>query len=596
MATIIDREFAKRYLFGETCKNYKKAVDIRDHVCFHFDGYFVNSNNQTQDGENPYFRVLIDKRRPSESDIIKAYRREVYLPKTKIPCHKVANSLKKIVKSQDWNIDYSKSKSPTKLPDTETLYEYCERKFPIFNCIENWAYTYLINEMLKDPNAVCVVLPTNFDKKESDFYTPFTSIISSKKVLDYAINDYVVYWSNEEKSEIKIITTDYIYRAYRVKDGIELVEEFKHDLGILPALKLGGLLLEVNETNPLYESFISPMLPELDAAAQDMSDFQAEKVQHVFSTMWYYAGQECTSCHGTGKVVQQGKQVVCPNCEGQGVLTKSPYKDMMIKQPDGLTGEKQAPTPPAGYITKPTEMVQLMEKIIENDIYNALSAINMEFLAKTPLNESGKAKEVDRDELNNFVYGIAYHLCENIISRVYFIINEWRYIRYIENKEERAMMLPNVNIPERFDLLTENIVADEYAKAISGNMSDEVIETYEMELVGKRFNNHPDILERVKLKRLLDPLSGKTNEEKISMMQAGMVTQRDVVLSIYTDAFINRAMQEQPGFMELAFDKQKAIIEKYSDEKVKELQPSERVKKAIKDIEDGEKAMDNDTE
>lgn len=586
MATIINTDFAKRYLYGEKCKSYSKAVDIRDHITFHFDGYFINSNNINKDGENPYFKVLIDKRRPSESDIIKAYRREVYLPKTKIPCHKVANSLKKIVKSQDWNIDYSKAKVPTKMPDCETLQKYCEKNYPVFNSLENWIYTYAMNEMLKDPNAVCVIVPSNFDKRPSDFYTPTIQIISSRKVIDFALNDYVVYFCKDDKSEIKIITTDTIYKAYRVENGVQLIKEYNHNIGKLPCFKIGGLFLEIDDKNPLYESFISPMLPELDAAAQDISDYQAEKVQHIFSTMWYYAGQECTSCNGTGKVIQQGKQVVCPNCEGAGVLTKSPYKDMMIKQPDGLTGEKQAPTPPAGYITKPTEMVELMGRIIESDIYNALSSINMEFLAKTPLNESGKAKEVDRDELNNFVYGVAYHICENILKPSYYFVNEWRYNQFVPNEKERFEMLPKINIPERFDLLTENIIAEEYSKAISGKMSDEVIETYEMELVGKRFNTHPDILERVKLKRLIDPLSGKSNEEKIQLIQTGLITQMDFVLSIFSDAFVNRAIQEQSDFLTLEFAKQKKIIEKYATEKVKELQPSERIKKTMQELEE----------
>jgi len=592
--TVVDNEFVKSYFSGKKHKNYHRAVDIKNHMEFHFNGYFrktdVTGDVQIiNEKQNPYFKRLIDMRRPSESDPIMNYRRNIYLPITKIPCHKITNSLKKIVKSQDWNIDYSSSDYPASLPDKETLKYYCEENYPFFDSVENWAETYVINQMFKDPNAVVVVIPMNFDKESSEFYQPYSYIISSRKVLDYSMNEYVVY---EEKDDdkldqikhLKIITTDSIYDAIRADKDKFIITQIKHDLGYLPAFIMGGIPLQISEKMPLYESFLSSILPELDAAAQEHSDLQGAIVQHLYPTMWYFASQECNSCHGTGNVIKEGKNIICEQCEGDGRLTKSPYKDMKLNT--GGFDEKQVPTPPAGIIDKSSviAIVQLQEKRVQDHITRALSAINMEYLSDTPLNQSGKAKEIDRDELNNFVYQIAYHLVENILKPIYYFINEWRYKDYVPVPETRENMLPRINIPERFDLLTENIVGEQLAQAITNKFSDEIIENLEMEYVGIHFNNHPDILERVKAKKELDPFAGKNNDEKNNLLLQGDVPKSDVITSIYIDNFITRAIIENKNFLKLEYAKQKVIMDKYCADKMKEMQPSDKVKKIINNL------------
>jgi hypothetical protein len=91
--------------------------------------------------------------------------------------------------------------------------------------------------------------------------------------------------------------------------------------------------------------------------------------------------------------MKEGVQSVCDKCEN-GTILKSPYKDFVVKK--AAFDEQQVPTPPAGYIQKDVEIIKIQDERIKNKIYNSLSALNMEFLAETPLNQSGKAKEVDR--------------------------------------------------------------------------------------------------------------------------------------------------------------------------------------------------------
>jgi len=588
-----DSEFFKPYFEGKKRhKNYNKAVDVYYHLTFHFDGYFIKALNEKEydsnsEGANPYFMRLIDQRRPTESTDILKYRRLQYLPVTKVPCNKVVSSLKKIVKCSDWKIDYSKAETPKILTDDKTLFDYCEESFPKFDSIENWAYQNLVRWILIDPNGIICVMPLSWDVEENEFLRPFPHIIESRDVYDYKENEYIVFLSPyvnnyETKSGIKegkiiiCVTKESFFEFKQTGEGqndYELVEH-KHNIGEIPAWLMGGEMKTPDINQPYYESFISPILPSLDAAARDCSDLDAEKVQHLFSTQWVIQAQQCSSCQGVGSVLAQGGQVVCPKCEGRGTGKLKPY-DRIEYNPNQLDAIGKNITPPfGGYITKPTEMVKLMREEIKIEIYDALAAINMEFLCETPLNQSGKAKEVDRDELNNFVYGIAYHLVENNIKPVYYFINEMRYRLIIPKEEERQKMIPQIPVPENFDFLTVKDAEDKLAKIADSNISTGIKDAAEMSFIHGKYADQPEIRNRLILIHDHDPLPGYTNDELEAMSMGGLVLKIDAVLSIYIESFITEIFADEDGmeeFMKLKFADQKAQLYEMAQEKLDSL-------------------------
>lgn len=603
----INAEFIKPYWDGtKRHRNYAKAVDVAHHVQFHFDGYFqrplteqaqqqpnMADYNKTEP-QNPYFTRLIDIRRPSESVNILAYRRMQYLPVTKVPCGKVVNSLAKIVKSSDWKIDYSKSKVPPSLPEPDSLQEYCEKKFPTFKSIEHWAYSKLIRWTLIDPNGACVVMPLSFEIQANEYYEPFPHIIRSCDVYDYKDREWIVFLSPYTSEWIdkngttqigKILTVvdrENYYNFVQVGDNSFRADTHPHNIGEMPAFLLGGEDKSPDIHQPYYESFIMGMLPSLDAAARDASDLDAEKVQHLFSTMWYIQGQSCAACQGTGSVQAQGKQTVCQSCEGRGALPKSPYRDLEINLNSIDATGKNIPTPPAGYITKPTEMVGLMRNEITIEIHDALAAINMEFLAEEPLNESGKAKEVDRDELNNFVYKIAYHVVESEIKRIYYFNNEIRYMESVPDKSVRELMLPTIPVPQNYDFLTSKDAEDKVIKIADSQVSAGIKDAAEMNYIHQRFADQPEVRNRLILIHDHDPLPSYPTDLIESMVASNLVTKLDAVLSLYIETFVTQILSTNQKFIDKEFNSQKeelytmaknklALLDKAAEEEIKRM-------------------------
>lgn len=587
---IIDNNFVRPYFAKKKGVHYLAALDIYHHMSFHADGFFLKLNQDQVttndiDTQNPYFGRLIDQTRPSESEKIKAYRRAVYLPKTKRPYYKVFSSLRKIVKSQDWKIDYTNADKPKSgVADGEYLEDYCEKKYPFFNSLENWVYNYALNFMLTDPNGLMVVMPTEFEDaepseiKENEYLTPYTYLIPSKHVYDYKEGKYAVYLSDEiaiyrnsegkecEGIVIMIITSTAMHKASQIDadKNFKLEEIHTYEFKKMPAWRIGGTIKKLKRGDKLYDSFLAPMLPDLDRAAREVSDLDAEVIQHIYSTMWYYSGQECGACAGTGMVKRPGGQTVCTKCDGQGVMAKSPYKDLVVKAPSA--DEKSVPTPPMGYVQKDVQIVKIQDERIKNHIYDALSAINMEFLANSPLNQSGTAKEVDRDELNNFVYSVAYHLVENVLLPAYKFIALMRYRTSVQNDEAIEKMIPHINVPQSFNLLTEKILEERLKSITESKAAPEIIKQVQLDFVNKTFADVPEIRNKVITTLTLDPFSNYSPDEKQNLGLTKMVRKEDIILSIYIASLVERAVQEDKKFLDLDYIKKKEKLMTYVDE------------------------------
>jgi hypothetical protein len=580
----VNKDFLEPYIKGKKKHAaYEVTKDIADHLKFHFDGYVYKEVKNGQTRENPYFMQLIDCRRPSESDHIKEYRRKIYLPKTKQPCFKIVNSLKKIVKSPDWNINWSKAETPPKIRKGEQLEDYCDKNFPFFGSVENWFYSYSIKELLTDPNGLVCVLPIKYDVENTEYRKPYPYFVNSEHVFDYVEDEYAVFRTNksyEYKSDngkqifkdfvICIVTQTEVWEARQIntKGDYELEMVLNLTFGKMPVFRIGGVYKEIIDNSSVYESFVSAILPGLDAAARETSDLDAEVVQHIFTTMWYYASQGCSDCAGTGKVLKAGKQITCVKCDGNGVMAKSPYKDLVVKAP--AMDEASMKPPFAGHIEKNTEIVKIQDERIFNHIFEALSAINMEFLAQTPLNQSGKAKEVDRDDLNNFVYGVAYHSVINVIVRVIFFSNEIRVMDLGFSEEEKAAMLPKIPVPERYEILSENYLQEQVAAAKTGLINPLITNSLEIEFVNKKFENFPEIRERIKTVIQLDPLPSMSSEQKDAAVLAGTILKEDAMISNYIVSFVERAIQENEGFLDLDYEEKYKIVQKYAQDKLGE--------------------------
>lgn len=558
---------------------YRDTIEIAREMAVHADGLVPEK--------------LLWERRPNEPIEVIEYRKKIFEPKTKPVFSKIFSSLQKIRRSQDWSIRYE-GEFP-RIAEGETLEDYVGMNYPHFTSLTNWVFTLMLRKYLIDPNAVVFVNPLTREVPENEYFQPIASIYDSVNVIDYVEDDFAVlrnptgavYLSGKKymKGErFYMITTQQVltYDQVNGQKKFLLVDTFDHNLGMMPCFKLKGMLVEQVDSMYLYESKINGIIPELNEAIREYSDLQAAKVLHIYPERWEYTNSECTNCKGGGRTknpLYTGPgcgcefELVCDSCHGRGYTVAGPYSKIVVKPhqgTDAATGG-QIPTPPAGYVEKDVEIVKIMEESINGHIYSALAAINFEFLAKTPLSESGIAKEVDKDELNNMVHSIA----EDIVAAMDNIIEITAKLRYgtIYSEEEITKMLPVIQVPEKFDMLSAQHTQEELKLAKDGKANPIIISALEVDYTSKRFNTDPEIRDRLMLILSLDPLPNVSEDDKMSRLSNRGITQQTYVISSNIQEFVKKAIEEDNNFVDKDPKDQYAVMMKYADEVIASSEP-----------------------
>lgn len=549
--------------------NKKVCMDLAHQLAVHANGLMPDDK--------------IMSRRPSEPEEIKNYRKTIYVPKTKQAISKVIHSLEKIRRAQDWNIAYDQETVPSTVAEEETLEQYCEFHYPTFSSVTNWAFAELLKRSLIDANGIVAVILETLPKSKGEYCKPIARFFDCDQIVEYVEDEYVVlksrdtttFYSETKNGGRRINTNGAIYYIITTNEFVKYEQTgaakydpkqvFKHNCGKLPAWKVGGLFKIRANNDTVYESRLSGMIPDLDEAAREYSDLQAEIIQHIHSEKYAYTNTECPQCKGQGFVDgENGKKVSCPHCNGTGhVLNTSPYGIHLIDA--GRAGELQVPAPPIGYIQKDTAIATLQDQRVRNHIKDALAAVNMEFLAETPIDQSGVAKAYDANELNNFVNSVAEDLVRNI-DLVYYFICEYRYRTIIPNDKARQAMLPAVNVPTKFDIANTTILMQELQGARQAEANPETLRVLETNYAKMQFNTSPEVATRLETVFDLDPLFGVKEENKMTMLQNGGITETAYVISCNIHAFVRRAIFEDKEFCQKDYDKKMQILEKYAEE------------------------------
>lgn len=541
------------------------------------------------DGEYP--EKLIDERRPSEPAHIKDYRKKIFQHVSMPIILKCVSAFGRIRKSSDWSIKYDSSAVLPGIAKGEDAQSYFEKNFPVFGSVTKWAFDVMLKQYLTDANGVVAVLPREFSQASNQYHKPFPYIFNSDNVVQFAEGEYCILKTHDTieitlengskfKKEKFIVLTTYSYEEWiQGADGKWRMNfDFQHGFGELPAFKMGGLSKTTKEGSFIWRSRIYPMVPRLNEAVREYTDLQAGVVQHLFLKEWEYESQKCGTCKGVGKVNKaDGGSVKCPekNCKG-GILISSPYEKTVVRP--SLPGSPPVPMPPGGYFDRNPEIIKIQDERIDKHEFKALSAINMEYLSKTPLSESGTAKQVDREETNTFVYGIAEDIV-GIMDKCYYYMALWRYYPYVSNdKEVIKTQLPKIPVPEKYDLFTSAVLMDEISSARNAKINPTTISAMEREYVQKKFGYDAEKMNECDLILSLDPLPGYAPDEKSAMLFNKGITETDFIISCNINTFVKRAMQEDSGFSTKPVKEQLVVLEKYASEKSKANLEGEKLK------------------
>lgn len=565
-----------KYLNGDRSHFfYRRAVEMYDRFRAH--------------SEQWYPAKLIEERRPNEEIEVQEYRKKIYVAKTYPSFTRIVSSLGKIRRSSDWSIKYPDNADQyTKIADEETLEKYCEEDFPGYTSITNWVFAVLLPKYLTDPNAVILTMPTNRDPLPNEYLKPVPYIFDSCNVIDFVEGETAIL-SDPTGCWYTYKDVDYFGKAYyevnreyiirheqtgkdrKGKGQYQEVWSYAHGLPMMPARKLQALVECSEGMQILYKSRIDGILPEFDEAIREYSDLQAGKVSHIYLERWEFSQNECLTCKGSGRRTNELTNEVtpCHKCEGHGYVAKGPYSKMVVRPQSSLeNGGQNMPMPPAGYVARDLGIIKIMEESVANHIYEGLAAINFQFLDQTPLNQSGKAKEVDKEELNNTVHGIAEDIVR-IMDDQYKVTAFYRYKNMYDEAQIKAM-LPSAAVPDNYDLISAEFMQKELDSNKKAKLNPVILNSQEVEYCRKRFINEPEIAERLQMVLNLDPLPNREDETKALMLSNKGISLVNYVISCNINEFVQRAVDEDADFAKKKTTEQKAKMEEYAEAMIAE--------------------------
>jgi hypothetical protein len=549
----------------------------------------IITNKLEAHSKGKYPKDVIEVARPNESFDQVEYRKSVYTPITQTYFSKVVSTISKIGRAEDYKVEWPEQKN---IDEEESLKEYLQNNYPNFDSLENWFFSLQLREMCDDPNGVVAVFPypkINPDD-DSEMLRPFTFWFESEDVIDYKEGELavlrsaeksivlengesapkgIVYYIFDKDSWTKCVQTG------ELKDYTFTYDIQPHWIGHLPCLKIGGIIEEFQNDQMLYDSFIGDCIPFWDEALRRYSDQQVQMVLHVHSEKWEVEDTPCKTCSGQGQVIHNymgGKTGMgtCGTCGGRGTYSpRSPFGVKTIKSSNkvGPSEAANVPIPPMGYIDKPIEQTQFIHDQVQENIKSGLSAINMEFLMFEPEVNSGIAKTLDRQEMNTFFYTIARHIVHNIFRPVDYFVAMWRY-GLISSEEDILAILPQRNVPVKYDILTEDILAQRLSNAKTAGLSPSLMAQLEIDYARKEFGDDSlqvDILETI---AQLDPLPNKDDQSKMTILSNKGTTLEKYILSCNIQAFVNRAYSENEEFFDLNYAEKMDILNGYVQEVV----------------------------
>ena len=149
---------------------------------------------------------------------------------------------------------------------------------------------------------------------------------------------------------------------------------------------------------------------------------------------------------------------------------------------------------------------------------------------------------------------------------IYYFVNEYRYSVAVPNPQLRRELLPEIAVPEKYDLLSTRSSFEELKMARDSKINSIIITQMELDIARKRFSADECTSDELVATLNLDPFPGKSMDEITAGLTNGGIDKRDFIIWCNLNQFVKSAIAENEEFTDLTLQEQKDIISKMADE------------------------------
>lgn len=538
---------------------------------------------------------LLKRVRPGEDVEITDYRIQNFEPTTKAPCGKALKIVSKIFNPNLYSIVWPKDNEKA-----QELYNYTTYYYPTYNSLMVYNKDVTLKRMIADPNAVMAVKPMRIPENDAErIKNPIAVIYNSDVVWNYDYEHYLFNTGIEDVTGGKIYTFDYYdttsYIRFTAKspkqdDKLELriIESYTHNFvderkeKEIPCWKLGGNSLSFMDGDAIYESFFADAQPHWNLSLIHESDVLGAFIKHM-NPQRYVIGEECNhttevegiklKCSGGwlvgGNASGKGMKIKCDKCGGTGKVGSSPYENHIILK-QKLDEMQNISMEPIGYVKVPVDATKLLAERADLMVQRGNAAINMLIEDYVGANQSGIAKIYDRSAQSDTIYDIGVAMFDVHFQNQYYFMNKYQNA-VVDNSvgKDNDANLPQVNKPTKFNVETVGELILGFKDAGSASMDRNYMKSKQIEILSRDLETNPDMKKYYITIISLDPLFGMTQEDIDANLMRGQVRKVDAVIHANLNPFVDRAIAEHKGFIDMDKTEKVKILEGYAQELIK---------------------------
>jgi hypothetical protein len=561
-------------------ETYTQSVDNLERISIH-----------SEIGKFP--AKLLKKRAPNQTEEELKYIEGTYKNTTFPIWNRFIGFVNRIWNDQNWSIKW-----PEQLPSTgkeETPQDYLTKDYPVFKSLESYYKSIVTPVKQKDAMAVIAhkpyYLPAKMNEQgelvidDSELIKPIACIYEASQVIEFKESEYVlielkekswVQWGQgEEKTGLvyEFYDQENIWRIQQKGKKIDYKFDYfiyyNHNLGYLPVDRLKGIP-EQKETDVLWMSPFMAAIDTMDDITLDDSYLRIIKAGHAFPHKWEYYHDceytnETSSCIN-GKVIVDGKDVICPSCQGTGrSKAASPLGVHQVKAPNRSDdSSREMQIPPFGWVAPDPAIMEFLRKETEKNSEKALSILNLQSSTDVRGGEPALSRQIDREESFSTIAPIS-----NQTFDLYNFSNKC----LIEMRYGVGTDLPVITEPKNYSIRNEHELTEELSEAKKNGMPEIAIRKILQEYLITRFNSQEDTIKAVDITFYADRLICLSTMEISQKKLSGAVANWEDILhtSIYT--FIAEAVVLDPKFFEKTLDEQKVILVEKAKTKEAEINP-----------------------
>lgn len=477
-------------------------------------------------GKKP--ETILTARRPNEDPDVQKYRMMIYEPITKGSMNRAIDKLFRIFQNANFSISVS-----------DELNTYLNDKKFEGQFFYSFIQKFVVRRMIEDPNGFLIWIPKGEGLTNPSIKVEVSPVLVMSNFIKFTSEDLLTWQSPEEFVDIKAngktertglvyysLTLDSFYRHYQVGSGqnkrfeTELI--YRHDIGSIPAIVLGGDLTDED----FFDSYFSAFVPFANEAIRQYSDWTAVMTTSAFP----YREEIAESCSAKGcrdGIVynsETDEHDRCSVCHGSGrVISRSPFGVYFREKSNPSLGENIGPSEAMlKFISPPVDIIQYSGDAWQILLKKAEEALHLNVIDEA---QSGTAKQIDREDSFSQLTKISNNLFDEIIYKSLIFIEQYRNVT---DPTE-----PIIVKPISFSMKTESDLIDEITKLSDKNAPVAFLVESTKDLAKKRFSGNKSVTRIVEVLVSYDPLFNVSVKDKQILLSSGTIKKEDLIKSLH---------------------------------------------------------------